>query len=91
MSIKVNIFYPQLKQFINSRDSITVNGSTVGECLDDLIRQYPGIDKLLFDEKRHLLRQVFVHVNIESTRKLNLSDPVKDGDELIIAVLLTGG
>jgi molybdopterin converting factor small subunit len=91
MSIKVNIFYPQLKQLIASPDSVAVNGSTVGECLDDLVRQFPGAGSLLFDEQGQLLRQVFAFVNAESTQKINLAEPVKEGDELIIAVLITAG
>jgi molybdopterin converting factor small subunit len=80
-----------VQKFIQDRDRVEVNGSTVGECLDDLIRQFPGIEKWIFDEHRQLLRHVFVYVNAESARKADLAKPVKDKDELIIALLITGG
>jgi molybdopterin converting factor small subunit len=90
MSIKVSIFHSSIKQIIG-QDAVTVSGNTVGECLADLIRQYPDVQSLIFDEQGQLLRQVFVHVNIEGAHKISLAEPVKQGDELILAVLLTGG
>ena len=91
MSVKVNIFYRSLQQFINNQDVVKVDGGTVGECLSDLIRQFPGVEKWIFDEQGNLLRHVFVYINAESALKANLSEPVKETDELIIAVLITGG
>jgi molybdopterin converting factor small subunit len=91
MRVKVNIFYTALQQSINKQDSVEVDGSSVGECLDDLIEQFPGAEKWLFDEQGQLLKHVFVYINAESARKLDLAESVKDGDELIIAALVTGG
>jgi len=91
MRVKVKIFYPSLQQFINKQDLIQVDGSTVGECLDNLIKQFPGAEKWIFDEKGRLLEHVFVFINAESAQKTDLSEPVKDGDELIIAVMILGG
>jgi hypothetical protein len=76
---------------MNNPDSIRVNGSTVSECLDDLAKQFPGIEKLIFDDQGKFLKQVFVYVNSEGAKKANLTDPVSERDELLIAVLITGG
>ena len=90
MSVRVNLFYPQVQRHINRRD-VVVEGSTVGECLSDLTRRFPGIDRWLFDERGQLLGQVYVYINAESARKAGLADAVKEGDELIITVLIMGG
>ncbi len=90
MSVTVSIFDPVMQQYIN-QDSVEVDGSTVGECLDDLIRQFPDVEKWMFDERRQLRRSVFVYVNAESTHKVDMAKPVKDNDKIIIAVLITGG
>lgn len=90
MSVTVSIFDPVMQQCTN-QDSVEVDGNTVGECLDDLIRQFPDVEKWIFDERRQLRRHVFVYVNAESTYKVELAKPVKDKDNLIIAVLITGG
>ena len=91
MSISVDIFYADLKQLIDNPDSIEVNGSTVGECLNDLIRQYPGTERWLLNEQGQLYRNLYVFVNAESAYKAELAAPVKEGDKLIIAFLITGG
>jgi len=63
----------------------------VGECLDDLVRQHPGAQKLIFDTRGGLLKPVYVFVNAESMYKADLARAVGGKDELILAVLATGG
>jgi molybdopterin converting factor small subunit len=91
MSITVKAFYPELRRLAGEPDEIQVSGATVGECLDDLVRQYPGTEKLLFDGGGRLLKPVYVYVNREGMFKADFSRPVTDKDELILAVLATGG
>jgi hypothetical protein len=91
LSIKVNIFYDRLRQAMHNPETITADGQTIGECLDDLVRRYPDITSLIFNKQRQLLDHVYVYVNAESLLKPELSRPVRAGDTLIIAVLLTGG
>jgi molybdopterin converting factor small subunit len=91
MSVEVDIFYPRLKELVSTPDILELEGSTVGECLDDMARHFPGVEKLLFDERGILLRQVYVYVNAESAYKAALDSPVKKGDRLIIAALIVGG
>ncbi len=47
MGIKIDI-HPSLHQFTNGQTVAEVNGSTVGQCLDDLGKQCPGIETGLF-------------------------------------------
>ena len=91
MSISVDIFYGHLKQLMGNPGSVQVTGGTVGECLDDLIEQYSGIDSLLFTKQRQLLRNVLVYVNAENDCKAELTTPVREGDKLIIIVFISGG
>ncbi len=42
MSIKIDISYP-LQHLANDTEVAEVNGSTVGECLEHLVKQFPGI------------------------------------------------
>ena len=91
MGVTARIFYHDLQEYVGNRTSVEVSGHNVGECLDDLKRQFPGVDKLIFDKRGQFLKYVFVFINAESTKKVALAAPVKDGDEIIIAVLLAGG
>lgn len=91
MSVKVNIPYPHLQQFTGNRDVVEVNGSTVGECLDHLVKQFPGIEKGIFGEHSKLLSYVMVFINKEYTSPAELDKPLNDGDELTIALIIAGG
>lgn len=90
MSIKVNI-HPVLRRFTNDQEVVEVNGNTVGQCLNDLIRQFPGMKEGLFDKKGKLLNYVEIFVNLESAFPEELAKPVKDGDELHIILIISGG
>ena len=91
MSISVDIFYGLLTQLMGNPDSVEVNGTTVGECLNDLIRQYPGAERLLFNKQRQLPKSLYVYVNAESAYKVELTAPVKEGDKIIIVTFIGGG
>ncbi len=91
MNVKVNIYYPELERLIGGKGPVSVNGNTVGEALGDLVRQYPSAEKLIFAEKGKLLKQVYVWVNSENMYKADLDRCLTDRDQLILAVLITGG
>jgi len=91
MSVKVRVFYPELQRLVTGPDGIRVDGETVGDCLGDLVRQYPGVEKLIFDTRGELFKKVYVYVNAESMFKADFARAVSDNDELILAVLATGG
>ena len=40
-----------------------VNGTTVGQCLNDLVNQFPVITPKIFDKKSKLLNYVDIYVN----------------------------
>ena len=91
MSVKINLFYPHLQQYTNFQEKVDVNGKTVGECLSDLAKQYPGIEKVIFEQNGKLLSYVYVLINGKSYYPTDLSQPINDGDEISIALLLAGG
>ncbi len=90
MSIEVNI-HRSLRHLTNGQAKAEVNGNTVGHCLFELVKQFPGIETKLFDKKGKLLNYVDIYVNAESSYPEELSMPVKDGDELSITLIIGGG
>ncbi len=90
MSIKVNI-PSHLHNFTNGKSVAEVTGNTVGECLDDLAKQFPGIETALFNNRGELLNYVDIYVNRESSYPEDLAKPVKDGDELHITLFVIAG
>ena len=91
MGVKINIFYPHLQQFTENQNAVDVDGTTVSECLAHLVKKFPGIEKGIFDENGQLLNFVYFFINGKGTYPTDLATPVKDGDELTIALLLAGG
>lgn len=90
MSIEVKIS-PILAKYTNNQQVAEVNGSTVGECLDHLVRQLPKLKPALFDSSGRLQRYLDVYVNGESAYPQELAKTVKDGDKLQIVMVIAGG
>ncbi len=90
MSIKINIA-SYLKPLTKKMEVVEVNGSTVGECLNHLVKQFPRMEKMLFDKNGELFGYVGIYVNEEDAYPEELAKPVKDGDELYILYVIGGG
>ena len=90
MSIKINVSL-FLHQYTDGREVVEVNGSTVGQCLDHLVKQFPGIKQWLFDNNGKLHSYITLYVNGRSTYPEELAKPVKSGDELNILFMVDGG
>ena len=79
------------RQFTNGLEVVAVEGKTVGECLRQLSRQFPGMEKALFAGKEKLQNNVEIFVNDVTAYPNELVKPVKDGDEIHLVVMLAGG
>jgi len=90
VSVKVHIFH-NLKHLTNGVDAVEVEGSTVGECLNHLVKQFPGAKKGLLQESGEKIDFLEIYINRESAYPNELSTPVKDGDEIQLTYLIGGG
>ena len=90
MSVKVNI-PSYLKPYTNDAQVVEVNGSTVKECLDHLVKQCPSIKKMVFTKEDQLLDYVNIYLDGEFAYGDELAKPVKDGDEFHIVYIIGGG
>lgn len=90
MSTQVHL-YTNLQQYTQGHNQVSVHGTTVGECLNDLVRQYPDIGPVLFDKNGQLHSIVFVSVNMNSLNPEKLDRKIKENDELYIILIIAGG
>lgn len=90
MSIQIRL-HPLFQQFTGGQDVVITKGGTVGECLQDLINQFPAIKQRLYDRKGRLANFVEIYVNSESSYPEELAKAVKDGDEITILAIISGG
>jgi len=90
MSITINIS-PSMQNLTDGQTTVKVEGNTVGQCIEELIRRFPGLKPRIFDNRGKLRKYIDIYVNKESSFPKELVQPVKDGDELHIMMLVTGG
>jgi molybdopterin converting factor small subunit len=82
-----SIFAP----YTDNNLKIAVQGKTVGECIQDLVGQFPKLKKILLDKDGNLMRSYDVFINGESAYPMEMKKPVRDGDKLNIIFLIHGG
>jgi adenylyltransferase/sulfurtransferase len=81
-----------LRPFTDKKESVEVNGGTVGELLADLTTKHEGLRKHLYADDGRLRNFVNVYLNDEDIRYLQREKtPVKPGDELSIVPSVAGG
>ena len=90
MSVEIDVS-SFLNKYTKGQQLVSVAGSTVGQCLNDLVKQFPGIKQGLFEGNGKLHSEIDVYVNSESANPEMLAKPVKDGDKLHIIFLIGGG
>ena len=90
MSIKIDI-PAYLQPFTDNMEVVEVDGSTIGRCLDHLVKQFPGMEKMLLTKNSELFDYVSIFVNGGDAYPDELTKPVKDGDELHILYIIGGG
>jgi molybdopterin converting factor small subunit len=87
------IRFPALmKYYIENRDEVLVDGSTVNELISNVLAKYPALKPHLFDANGELRRHFNVFVNGVHIRELNGMDtPVKEDDKVILMASAAGG
>jgi len=91
MPINVKIPTP-LRALTGDRDTVPGQGSTLGELVQHLDAEFPGMRERLCDDTGSLRRFVNVYVNGEDVRFLSgLESVLNEGDEVSIVPAVAGG
>ncbi len=91
MSVQVNL-PTVLRTHAGGARTVEADGSTVGEVLRNLEKEYPGLSGQVIDGEGNLHRFVNVYVNDDDVRYLNsLETSVGPSDELSILPAVAGG
>ena len=87
------LFIPSsLRRYTAGQSKIQVNGGTVGDAIENLEGEYPGVKSRLCDESGQIKRYVNIFVNEEEIRSLQGADtPLSDKDEVSIVPAMAGG
>jgi molybdopterin synthase sulfur carrier subunit len=91
MPVLVRIPTP-LRRHTGGAGEVYAKGKDLGELVDDLDRQYPGLRDRLCDETGDFRKFLNIYVNQEDVRFLEgRGSLVKDGDEVSIVSAIAGG
>jgi molybdopterin converting factor small subunit len=90
VAVKVHL-HLTLRQFTNGQEIIDADGTTVGECLKNVVKEYPGMESSIFGKNGKLSNIVEIYVNLQSAYPNELAKQVKDGDEIHVTMMLAGG
>jgi sulfur-carrier protein len=81
-----------LRSAAGGQASVTVEGSTVGEVFDDLVRRHPGLKPQLLTDDGELHRHLNVFLNDDDIRYLGkLQAKVGDSDTVTLMPAVAGG
>jgi molybdopterin converting factor small subunit len=90
MSIVINL-PAYLRPYADDKETIKVKGKTIQECLDDVIKQYPGLKKMVFDQDGQLHTYVSIFAANEIVYSDQLDKPIKDGETIHVLYIIGGG
>jgi sulfur-carrier protein len=81
-----------LRPHAGGQSTVSANGTTIGEVLNDLVASYPGMAGQVLTDEGTLHRFVNVYVDDDDVRYLQgLDTPVRDGAEVSILPAVAGG
>jgi len=81
-----------LRNFTRNQGEVRVTGSTVGEVLRNLDKDFPGIGARVLDDSGAVRRYINIFHNDEDIRFLGeLATPVSEKDRISIIPAIAGG
>jgi molybdopterin converting factor small subunit len=86
VKIKLN---PVFQPFSGNQEIVEVKGSTIKECLDELVALFPALRNVIFDAEGNL--SALVLLNDETILPSDFCRPVKSHNKLALLPLIYGG
>ena len=90
MSIEISL-HKTHRRYTDGKETIEVEGKNVGECLKDLVKKFPPLEKEIFVKNGKLNPLIEIYMNGESAYPNELIKPVYDGDKINLVYILSGG
>ena len=91
MAIRVNIHRYFLPDAAGSWVTAESSGKTIGECLKQIVIEFPQLKKEIFDPEGKLQVHVSIFLNGEDSYPEELSKKLNDGDIIDMIPIIGGG
>ena len=82
---------PFFQPYTENMSQDYVGGRTIIECLTMLVERFPELKSRLFNTEDRVRRELIIYINKSQIHPNEFSRPVKDGDQLYIAHVISGG
>lgn len=90
MTISIHL-HPDLYYLTGNNEVVETTGGTVGECIEQLIAQYPALRELVFYKDGQLQTFIEIYLNRKAAYPDELTCKVEDGDEIHLIMTIAGG
>src|SRR3990172_5219394 len=92
-AMPISVYIPTpFRRLTGNQVYLKANGKTVGEVLDDVSAQYPGLRQMIYDEAEEIPGHINIYINNQEIHSIQgKQTPVKDGDELAVIPAIAGG
>src|SRR3989337_3534853 len=89
----VTVYIPTpFRRMAGNQTYVKAEGKTVGEVLDRLGNDYPGLKQMIYDERDEIPGHINIYVNNQEIHSLQGKEtPVQDGDEMAVIPAMAGG
>ncbi len=88
----ITIYIPLIHRHLSGDvETFEVEGDTVGQCLEQLVKAFPQMQDAIYNKKGDLQHLIEIFVNSKTAHPGELARATKDGDEIHIITLLSGG
>lgn len=89
----VQIRIPEiLRKETDAKAVVEVQGVTVRDCMESLLRRYPKLRGEILDRRGILLLKWMIYVNRQGSISADdMTHPVKDGDTIELVPVVSGG
>jgi molybdopterin converting factor small subunit len=89
MPIKIKL-HPYVKSYLKAKELVEVEGKTLGECLDEVDKKYPGFRAKLIEDG-HVKKGFKIFLNDKNAFPGEMERETRDGDVVTIITYISGG
>jgi molybdopterin converting factor small subunit len=90
MSIKLHL-HPEMAHLAGGNYVVETAGSTIGECIEQLIARHPALRDLIFYRDGRLQTFIEIYLNRKTAYPDELNRRVQDGDDIHLIMMIAGG
>jgi molybdopterin converting factor small subunit len=90
MSVRIHL-HPEMAHLAGDNYTVETVGSTIGECIEQLVVRHPALKDLIFYRDGQLQTFIEIYLNRKAACPDELNHKVEDGDEIHLIMMIAGG